>query len=145
MKQTVCLTSAAVVKIRRYLDEDVVPRKHNLLDWWKKNQFAHLILSTIMNKYCHVIATSAPCERMFCNIRVIIETLCQTCNEQSSPAREPQCQWSNLKNHTGANLKTTSWLHPKNMSLSAHQAVFQYRKMRISFVKRVKRIKSDYN
>ncbi|CAG9840808.1 unnamed protein product [Diabrotica balteata] len=58
-------TSAAIVELNRYLDEECINRKENPLLWWKQNQFCYPLLAQIVKKHFCVVATSVPCERLF--------------------------------------------------------------------------------
>lgn len=58
-------TSRALVELRRYVEEPVLPRNCDPLLWWRENQHMYPNLASIVpEKFC-IPATSVPCERLF--------------------------------------------------------------------------------
>lgn len=55
----------AIMEIQRYLEDDVLQRERNPLDWWSENKHNYPYLSRVAkNKLC-ALGTSVPCERLF--------------------------------------------------------------------------------
>ncbi|CAH1114950.1 unnamed protein product [Psylliodes chrysocephalus] len=58
-------SSRAIMEIQRYLEDDVLDRHKNPLEWWKENQYNYPFLSQLVQQKCCALATSVPCERLF--------------------------------------------------------------------------------
>lgn len=58
-------SSRAIVEVQRYLDDDVLTREKNPLQWWKENSYKYPFLGKLVRERCCVLATSVPCERLF--------------------------------------------------------------------------------
>lgn len=58
-------TSAAIVEVDKYLQEQLIPRHENPLKWWNDNRNVYPCLFELMKKRHYVLATSVPCERIF--------------------------------------------------------------------------------
>lgn len=57
--------SSAIIELRSYTDEQMIPRKHDPLEFWKKREPSYPRLSKLAKKYLMIPATSVPCERVF--------------------------------------------------------------------------------
>lgn len=58
-------TSRAIIEVQRYLEDDVISRKADPLEWWRTNRFKYPKLSCIAQEYLCSLASSVPCERLF--------------------------------------------------------------------------------
>lgn len=58
-------TSAAIVEIDRYLEDNYVDRHQDPLLWWKQNHMLYPLISKIVKSRFNMLATSVPCERIF--------------------------------------------------------------------------------
>ncbi|XP_030760542.1 zinc finger BED domain-containing protein 1-like [Sitophilus oryzae] len=57
--------SRAQLEIQRYLEEPLLSRSVNPLEWWKINTYNYPYLSELVTVKFGTVATSVPCERMF--------------------------------------------------------------------------------
>uniref|UniRef100_A0A674MNF8 BED-type domain-containing protein n=1 Tax=Takifugu rubripes TaxID=31033 RepID=A0A674MNF8_TAKRU len=62
----------AHIEIRRYMEEKVIPRSEDPLNWWKKNESTFPLLNKVAKKYLGTVATSVPAERLFSKAGEII-------------------------------------------------------------------------
>lgn len=58
-------TAKAIMEIQRYLDDDILDRKRDPLEWWRKSQYMYPNLSFLVRKKLCAVATSVPCESLF--------------------------------------------------------------------------------
>jgi len=58
-------TSTAIVELRRYNEEDIVPRQSCPMEWWKSRALVYPHLVKLAVKHACMMATSVPCERVF--------------------------------------------------------------------------------
>lgn len=58
-------TSKAIIEVQRYLEEELVERDKDPLEWWKKYSYNYPYLSKVVREKFGVVATSVPCERVF--------------------------------------------------------------------------------
>nr|XP_022899869.1 zinc finger BED domain-containing protein 4-like [Onthophagus taurus] len=64
--------SKAIIEIDRYLDEPLLEREKNPLDWWKEHQYKFPFLSSLVKLKFGTVTTSEPCERAFSKTGQII-------------------------------------------------------------------------
>lgn len=57
--------SHAIIEVQRYLEDDIIPRKENPLQWWRTHKFKYPQLSIIAVEKLCALASSVPCERVF--------------------------------------------------------------------------------
>lgn len=57
--------SKAIVEVDRYLEEPLLKRSENPLEWWRKNAYNYPHLSELVKLKFGTVATSVPCERLF--------------------------------------------------------------------------------
>ncbi|XP_028153494.2 E3 SUMO-protein ligase ZBED1-like [Diabrotica virgifera virgifera] len=57
--------AAAIIEVRAYLAESLIPRKENPLEWWKTRAFLYPHLAQLAKKYLCIMSTSVPSERVF--------------------------------------------------------------------------------
>ncbi|KAL4090123.1 hypothetical protein QTP88_025022 [Uroleucon formosanum] len=63
--------SRAILKVQNYLDDALVPRSKDPLEWWRQNYYNFPHLSILVRMfYCQ--ATSVPCERVFSKTGLLI-------------------------------------------------------------------------
>lgn len=55
----------AVMEIQRYLEDDVLQREQNPLEWWCENKHNYPFLSKVARQKLCALGTSEPCERLF--------------------------------------------------------------------------------
>ncbi|XP_011408502.2 PREDICTED: zinc finger BED domain-containing protein 1-like [Amphimedon queenslandica] len=55
----------AIIEVRRYFEEPIIPRSSNPLLWWKENQHRFPRLMQIAKKYLCIPGSSVPSERLF--------------------------------------------------------------------------------
>jgi len=65
-------SSKAIIEVQRYLEDEVLSRNENPLDWWRKNRCNYPFLSTLVRSRCCTLATSVPCERLFSKAGIIL-------------------------------------------------------------------------
>ncbi|CAH1098482.1 unnamed protein product [Psylliodes chrysocephalus] len=65
-------TAAAIIELDKYLNEDIVPRSTDPLQWWHQRRPFYPLLYNYMLKRLCIIATSVPCERVFSNAGQIL-------------------------------------------------------------------------
>lgn len=53
------------IELQQYINQPHIPRKNNLLGYWKMVQTAFPTLSKIVIFYANAVASSVPCERLF--------------------------------------------------------------------------------
>lgn len=58
-------TSAGVIEVQQYLQEPLISRLENPLEWWDSRKHVYPRLYKIMLKHLCTVATSVPCERIF--------------------------------------------------------------------------------
>jgi len=58
-------TSTAIIELRRYNEEDIIPRRCCPMEWWKTRALVYPHLVKIAKKHACMMATSVPCERVF--------------------------------------------------------------------------------
>lgn len=64
--------AAAVIEVNSYLQEPLLRRGENPLDWWKGRKNTYPRMFTLMKKTLCVTATSVPCERVFSKAGITI-------------------------------------------------------------------------
>ncbi|XP_072400484.1 zinc finger BED domain-containing protein 4-like [Diabrotica undecimpunctata] len=64
-KPKVTPSSRAIIEFQRYLEDEVVSRSKNPLDWWRENEHNYPYLSRLVRARCCALATSVPCESYF--------------------------------------------------------------------------------
>lgn len=57
--------SKAILEVQRYIDEPVISRTENPLNWWKKNSYNFPNLAIMVRRDMVTVATSVPCESLF--------------------------------------------------------------------------------
>jgi hypothetical protein len=62
---TVTPTSSATIELRQYIEEAVIPRESDPLEWWKIREILYPTLAKLAKKYLCITATSVPSERIF--------------------------------------------------------------------------------
>lgn len=65
-------SSRAIIEVQRYLEDEILSRNQNPLDWWRKNRCNYPFLSTLVRTRCCTLATSVPCERLFSKAGIIL-------------------------------------------------------------------------
>lgn len=58
-------TVSAILEMRQYAEEQLLPLKEDPLKWWKKRMLVYPNLSKMARKYLGIVATSVPSERIF--------------------------------------------------------------------------------
>lgn len=57
--------SRAIVEVQRYLEEPLLSKSGDPLEWWKTNAYMYPYLSQMVKEKFGTVATSVPCERIF--------------------------------------------------------------------------------
>jgi hypothetical protein len=57
--------SLAIIEVQRYLEDDLIPRNSDPLQWWRNNKFKYPKLSLVAQERLCSLASSVPCERLF--------------------------------------------------------------------------------
>jgi hypothetical protein len=57
--------SRAIIEVQRYLEDDLIPRNSDPLQWWRNNKFKYPKLSLVAQERLCALASSVPCERLF--------------------------------------------------------------------------------
>lgn len=65
-------SSKAIIELQRYLEDEVIGRNENPLDWWRKSAHNYPYLSRLVRARCCALATSVPCERLFSKAGIIL-------------------------------------------------------------------------
>ncbi|XP_023312348.1 zinc finger BED domain-containing protein 4-like [Anoplophora glabripennis] len=65
-------TSRALMEVQRYMEEDLLPRNDNPLDWWREHKYSYPYLSIVAQEKLSIVATSVPCERIFSKAGLVI-------------------------------------------------------------------------
>ena len=55
----------AFIEMRRYMEEKVIPRSEDPLNWWGKNESTFPLLSKVAKRHLGTVATFVPAERLF--------------------------------------------------------------------------------
>ncbi|CAG9837947.1 unnamed protein product [Diabrotica balteata] len=58
-------TSRARIKVQQYLEEDILNRNEDPLQWWSDYSYNYPHLSKVVTEKFGMVATSAPCESIF--------------------------------------------------------------------------------
>lgn len=58
-------TSRAIIEVQRYVEEELLERDKDPLQWWKQYSYNFPYLSKVVQEKFGVVATSVPCERVF--------------------------------------------------------------------------------
>lgn len=66
-------SARAIMEFQRYLEDEVLDKHQNPLEWWKMNEHNYPYLSQVVRRMCCVLATSVPCERLFSKAGRILE------------------------------------------------------------------------
>lgn len=64
--------SRALLEIQHYLEEDILQRKADPLDWWKNHSVLFPRLSKFAKEKLRALGTSVPCERLFSKAGLIV-------------------------------------------------------------------------
>ncbi|XP_023312059.1 zinc finger BED domain-containing protein 4-like [Anoplophora glabripennis] len=51
-------TSRALMEVQRYMEEDLLPRNDNPLDWWREHKYSYPYLSIVAQEKLSIVATS---------------------------------------------------------------------------------------
>ncbi|XP_035207734.1 uncharacterized protein LOC118182493 [Stegodyphus dumicola] len=62
----------AAAEVKRYLQEPILSRKSDPLEWWEKNKNVFPNLYELSRKKLGLVATSVPCERVFSKAGLIL-------------------------------------------------------------------------
>lgn len=65
-------TARALVEVQRYLEEPILKRNDNPLEWWQKHKYNYPYLSILARKTLCCLGSSVPCERVFSKAGLII-------------------------------------------------------------------------
>jgi hypothetical protein len=57
--------SRAIIELQRYIEEPLLPRHCDPLNWWKTHAYNYPNLSRVVREKFGTVATSVPCERVF--------------------------------------------------------------------------------
>lgn len=58
-------SSRVIIEVQRDMEEEILDRKKNALEWWKQHQYNYPYLKQLVQEKCWVLGTSVPCERLF--------------------------------------------------------------------------------
>uniref|UniRef100_A0A0A1XSV1 Zinc finger BED domain-containing protein 1 n=1 Tax=Zeugodacus cucurbitae TaxID=28588 RepID=A0A0A1XSV1_ZEUCU len=64
--------SKAISEVQRYLEDEIIARTEDTLQWWKKNTNKYPYLSLIAREKLGCLASCVPCERLFSSAGMII-------------------------------------------------------------------------
>jgi len=64
--------SRAILEVQNYLDDVLVPRSKDPLEWWRQNYYNFPHLSILVRRMFCCQATSVPCERIFSKTGLLI-------------------------------------------------------------------------
>lgn len=78
--------SRAILEVQNYLDEALVPRTQDPLEWWRRNFYNFPNLSILVRKMFCCQATSVPCERVFSKTGLIIND--RRCNLKTEKVKQ---------------------------------------------------------
>jgi hypothetical protein len=56
---------APIMKVQRYVEDELLNRKNDPLEWWNKSGHLYSQLSKLVKTFCCCLDTSVPCERIF--------------------------------------------------------------------------------
>lgn len=77
LDQSIAFSSSVDVSARNeidsFLNEPLIPRVHDPLEWWAKNGKRYPRLLRVVKKYFCLISNSVPCERIFSKMGLIIK------------------------------------------------------------------------
>ncbi|XP_022162108.1 uncharacterized protein LOC111027917 [Myzus persicae] len=65
-------TARAIVEVQRYLEEPILKRNGNPLEWWQEHKYNYPYLSIFSRKTLCCLGSSIPCERVFSKAGLII-------------------------------------------------------------------------
>ncbi|KAL4083712.1 hypothetical protein QTP88_029028 [Uroleucon formosanum] len=65
-------TSRAIVEVQRYLEEPVLKRNSNPLEWWQEHKYNYPFLNVLARKMLCCLGSSVPCERVFSKAGLLI-------------------------------------------------------------------------
>ncbi|XP_072392331.1 zinc finger BED domain-containing protein 4-like [Diabrotica undecimpunctata] len=57
--------SRAIIEVQRFLEDEILPRNENPLNWWREHKYHYPTLSIIAQEKLCALASSVPCERLF--------------------------------------------------------------------------------
>lgn len=57
--------SRAIIEVQRYLEEDLLDKNEDPLEWWRYHSYNYPYLSKVVIEKFGTVATSVPCERVF--------------------------------------------------------------------------------
>lgn len=78
--------SRAILEVQNYLDDALVPRTEDPLEWWKKNFYNFPHLSILVRRMFCCQATSVPCERVFSKTGLLIND--RRCNLKTEKVKQ---------------------------------------------------------
>jgi hypothetical protein len=55
----------AIMEVQRYVEDELLNRKNDPLEWWNKSSHLYPHLSKLVITFCCCLGTSVPCERIF--------------------------------------------------------------------------------
>jgi hypothetical protein len=62
----------AIMEVQRYVEDELLNRKNDPLEWWNKSGHLYSQLSKLVKTFCCCLDTSVPCERIFSKGRNIL-------------------------------------------------------------------------
>lgn len=65
-------TARALIEVQRYLEEPIINRNENPLEWWQEHKYNYPFLSILARKTLCCLGSSVPCERVFSKAGLII-------------------------------------------------------------------------
>ncbi|KAE9543717.1 hypothetical protein AGLY_002113 [Aphis glycines] len=65
-------TSPAIVEVQRYLEEPVLKRNSNPLEWWQEHKYNYPFLNVLARRMLCCLGSSVPCERVFSKAGLLI-------------------------------------------------------------------------
>lgn len=72
-KQKGTSRSRAILEIQRYMEDEILDRKKDPIEWWRDRRYQYPYLSQIVQLKMCSVGTSVPCERLFSKAGLIID------------------------------------------------------------------------
>ncbi|KAJ8937228.1 hypothetical protein NQ314_011983 [Rhamnusium bicolor] len=64
-KYTENITAKALMEVQQYMEDDLLERRKDPLQWWRDYNYMYPNLSKLVRQKCCALGTSVPCKRLF--------------------------------------------------------------------------------